>query len=163
MKPKLKECGGCNKMTILWKAKRKLPDGTISPALCKECASKQPIQVKNTYKVISNKPKQTSLKPLKVIKLRKAINKVSSKEQKRQAAYLVLRKEYMKQYPECQVRLPECSHVAVDIHHLHFGADRYGHFLDSTSWKSTCRHCHSTLHDKLSNEQLIELGLRLKE
>lgn len=145
MKLKSKQCGGCHKMTILWKAKRKLPDGTISPALCKECANK------------------TSNKPPKLAELRKAINKVSSKEQKRQAAYLVLRKEYMKQYPECQVRLPECSHIAVDIHHLYFGADRYGHFLDSTSWKSTCRSCHSTIHDKLSNEQLIELGLRLKE
>lgn len=146
---KLKPCSGegCNYVGILFKAK---------PPLCANCARKTYATPIGTYSMTSNKALQLTKKP-------KPINKLSDKEKKRQVAYMALKKEYMKQYPECQVRLEGCMVKAIDIHHLFFGADRYGHFLDSTSWKSTCRSCHNRIHDEFSSEQLIEMGLRKKE
>lgn len=91
------------------------------------------------------------------------IPKVSSKEKKRQVAYNALRKEFMKQFPVCQVKLGGCDHKSTDVHHTFMGADRSKYFLDSSTWVSTCRVCHTALHSKLSTEELIELGLRRLE
>lgn len=143
------ECGGNHYAKGKCRLHYKMPS-QINPNPIKKG---QPI---GDYIMTSNKASQSIKKP-------KPINKVSDKEKKRQVAYSALKKEYMKQYPECQVRLEGCTHKAIDIHHLYFGADRYGHFLDSSSWKSTCRSCHNRIHDELSGEQLIELGLRLKD
>jgi len=144
MKTKLKLCSGCQTMKVIWKSKTK-----EHGMLCKDCSNK-----------LSNKTLIKNLPESKVI--REPISKLSDKEKKRQALYSVLKKEFMKTHGSCEVKLIGCLGKATDVHHLYFGADRYGHFLDSTTWKSTCRNCHSTIHDKLSNEQLLKLGLRLK-
>lgn len=104
-----------------------------------------------------------SNKAVGTVKKPKPISKLSDKEKKRQVAYMALKKEHMKRYPLCQAHLIGCLGVSTDIHHLFMGADRLKYFLDTTTWKTVCRNCHSTIHDKLSNEKLIELGLRLKE
>lgn len=93
-------------------------------------------------------------------KRQQPISKVSSKEKKRQVAYNTLRKEFMKQFPVCQVKFDGCSHKSTDVHHTFMGADRSKYFLDSSTWVSICRFCHTHLHSKLSTEELINLGLR---
>lgn len=138
--------------------------------VCDECGDKH--YAKGKCKLHYRMPSQLNPKPIKktgtpigsfvMTKNPTPIPKVSSKEKKRQVAYNALRKEFMKQFPMCQVQLSGCLGTSTDIHHLYFGADRYGHFLDSSSWKTTCRHCHHLIHDVLSSKELITLGLRLK-
>src|SRR5690349_2407281 len=99
MKPK--KCGECNKeFPSLWRAKRKLADGTIIPAICRTCALKDATPI-GEYKMASNK----AVKPLKK---QKPIPKLSEKEKKRQQAYSVLKPVYIRTHPHCEVRLPGC-------------------------------------------------------
>jgi len=74
--------------------------------------------------------------------------------------YSVLRKDYLLDHKICEVKLDGCSKKAIEIHHLYSGRDRNKYFIVVETWKSTCRNCHRKLHDELSTEQLIELGLR---
>ena len=74
--------------------------------------------------------------------------------------YSVLRKDYLLDHKDCEVKLDGCSKKAIEIHHLFSGRDRNKYFTVVETWKSTCRSCHSKLHNELSTEQLIELGLR---
>ena len=103
------------------------------------------------------------IKPKKEAKPPAPINKVSDKKKEQDKEYKILRLKFLLQNPYCQVKLPGCLINSTDIHHLFFGADRSSHYIDDKTWKSTCRYCHHMIHDVLSNEELIELGLRLKE
>lgn len=144
----------------------------MKPVTCKHCGAidqhhsfqchtqRKPIKKKGTPIVSFVMTKNDASKS---IKKSKPIPKLSDKEKKRQAAYSVLKKEFMKTRLICQVKLPGCTGNAVDVHHLFSGADRYKYFLDSTTWLSTCRFCHHIVHNELSSEELIELGLRKKE
>lgn len=68
---------------------------------------------------------------------------------------------FKQDHPECEVKLPGCSTFTDDIHHLYSGMDRSKFELDITTWKATCRSCHTDLHDNYTSEQLVEMGLKL--
>lgn len=136
----------------------------MKPNVCKHCGaidSHFSFQCATKRKPI--KQSTTSNKPLQSTTTIKPIPKQSSKEKKRQAAYSVLRKEFMKSRITCEVKLPGCTGISSEVHHLFMGSDRYKYFLDDSTYIAICRHCHHVVHTELSSEELIELGLRLKE
>lgn len=90
---------------------------------------------------------------------RKPINKVSDKQDKLNKAYLVLRKQFLKDHPVCQycnstsVKPDYCCKIATDIHHM---GGRGKYFLDTSTWMSTCREHHTWIHDH--DKEARELG-----
>jgi hypothetical protein len=74
------------------------------------------------------------------IKAREPIKKISDKQAKINSAYSVLRLQYLKMFPNCQVASTDCTHVATQVHHrAGRGKD---HMLDTTTWLSICQNCH---------------------
>ena len=76
MQPKLKKCSGCDQLKHIWKRHEK-------QLYCKDCWSQHPDKGK---------------KPLQA---KKPMNKKSSKIQKLDALYTVLRESYLKNNPFC--------------------------------------------------------------
>ena len=93
----------------------------------------------------------------------KSLPKISKKKLVENQEYSILRVEFLNKHPTCQAKLPGCTVMSTDIHHLYSGKDRSKYYLESTTWKAVCRMCHNFIHDKLSSEDAIELGLKLKD
>lgn len=134
--PKLKKCAGCGEDKSIWK-------NYLGEKFCKDCwYKKEPI----------NHPKQKQ--PLKG---------KSDKRNVLDQLYSKLRKEFLTKTPYCHAKLQGCSAIATDIHHLYSGKDRNKYYLQIDTWKAVCRNCHNYIHDHLSAEEAIELGLKLRE
>lgn len=84
----------------------------------------------------------------------------SDKKIKKDKGYSVLCAKFKETHPYCEVMLPECSKFTTDVHHTHFGKDKDKFYLIVSTWKAACRNCHHVIHDILSTEELIKLGLR---
>lgn len=91
----------------------------------------------------------------------KAIAPVSKKKKEEMDIYSKLRTGFLIINPYCQVKLPGCTIRATDIHHLYSGRDREKYYLKTTAWKSSCRACHDQIHNVLSSDEAITLGLKL--
>ena len=132
---KLKMCNGCSQPKYIWKS-----DG--KEKFCKECwfSKNPPTQIKKST---------TKIAP------------ISKKKKEEIDEYTKLRKLFMIAHPFCEAKLQGCIGEASDVHHLYSGKDRSKYFLKMTSWKAVCRNCHHQIHDVLSTEELLELGLRL--
>jgi len=132
---KKKICSSCQKEKVLWKS---------TPKLCKECFYRMPENKKPIEKKVYTIPKE------------------SAKRSKENRLYHAKRILYLTTHKECEAKLEGCVGVACDVHHLWMGSDRSLHFTDETTWKAVCRACHSKIHDEMSNEELLKLGLRRK-
>jgi hypothetical protein len=134
MKVKLKICtGGCQKPSVIWKNSEGLK-------YCKSCWS-NPMRVPTKQ----------------VAKKQSFISPRSSKKEKLDAAYSVLRVVFLKQHPNCKCNLPGCTGVATQVHHM---AGRVGElYLDTTKWLPVCHHCHHWV--ELHPEEAKELGFSL--
>ncbi len=144
---KAKHCSNpnCDYVGTLYKSR---------PALCKNCAMKYEYQ---------NKEKVSENGLNKAIEVKKyVIPKFSEKQAKINALYSVLSRQYLKDNTECRVMFGDCSRVATDVHHLASGSNKRKYYLDTTTWMPTCRNCHSKIHDKLSSDELYELGLKIR-
>lgn len=91
----------------------------------------------------------------------KSIAPVSKKKKEEMDIYSKLRTGFLIINPYCQVKLPGCTIRATDVHHLYSGRDREKYYLKTTTWKSSCRTCHKIVHDELSSDEAIALGLKL--
>ena len=118
---KLKECDGCEKMTVIWKNHE-------GNRYCKYCWS-----CHKSKKPTSQKPKTS-------------IPRVSAKRKKKDAEYLKLRERYLTDNSLCKVKVDGCSNSATDIHHTYAGSDRDAFYLVQSTWLSTCRNCHNWIH-----------------
>lgn len=159
MKPKI--CGVCLKeVPALWKAKRKLPDGTIIPGECKSCAAKSKsliapiidlIQEMDILILKQNKASQSTKKST-------TIPKQSEKEKKRQAAYKVVRKYYLAEHPRCEALVSRgCTGSADQVHHK---CGRIGDLLINMKYfLATCDSCHKWI--ELNPKKAKILGLSL--
>jgi hypothetical protein len=117
-----KQCSQCPYVGTLWKS---------SPALCKNCA------------MVYNNTNKEKVATKVCIKAREPIKKVSSKQAKINTAYSVLRLQYLKMFPNCQVSSDDCTHIATQVHHR---AGRIGNnMLDTTIWLSVCHTCHELI------------------
>jgi hypothetical protein len=120
---KLKECDGCQKMTVIWKNH----EGFKYCKYCWSCQNpknKDNIQKPTDYKI-----------PL-----------VSSKKKKKDAEYLKLRERFLTENPLCVVKVNGCGHGATDVHHKFSGSDRDTYYLVQSTWLAVCRNCHDWIH-----------------
>ena len=121
MLTKLKECSVCHELTVLWLS---------NPPTCKYCANANKVPVAHVYK-----PMRTYCTT--------AIKKVKTDQQIRQAklnaAYLVLRKVFIKAHPICQGRIKCAGSLATEVHHKR-GRGEY--LLDARTFLALCSECH---------------------
>lgn len=130
MQAKQKLCDGCNEITNIWKKEGK-------QRFCKSCWSKQ-------FKGLSSIKKPTAKKPMRL---------QSSKIVKLNAAYMVLREQFLKRKPFCEAHLPDCAVNATDVHHK---KGRTGAlFLDDTEFLAVCRTCHSWIENNHVDAKLL--------
>ncbi len=116
MQAKKKLCNGCNQLEYIWKKEGQ-------QKFCKTCWSSQTKGKKSI--------KPTAKKPL---------SPRSSKQQKLEALYSILRVKYLQHHPYCEAHLPGCQINATDIHHK---KGRTGDLmLDDTEFLAVCRMCH---------------------
>ena len=121
MKVKLKECDGCDKLSVIWKNHEGFK-------YCKYCWSCQ--------KAIDIIQKPTDYK----------IPLVSSKKKKKDTEYLKLRERFLKENPICQVSVAGCMNGSTDVHHTYAGSNRDAFYLVQSTWLSVCRNCHDWIH-----------------
>ncbi|NCX56264.1 MAG: hypothetical protein EBW87_03595 [Burkholderiaceae bacterium] len=88
--------------------------------------------------------------------LKKKIRKISKKRSAEIREYTALRKHFLSENPACQVFFNGCSLKATDVHHVSTSALN---FLNTATWKSVCRHCHTIIETKISAEKRREMGL----
>jgi hypothetical protein len=93
----------------------------------------------------------------------KSISPVSKKRQVGMDKYALLRDAFITAKPKCEAKLVGCTGVSTDVHHLYSGKDREKYYLQVGTWKAVCRNCHNYIHDHLSADEAIEMGLKLRE
>lgn len=93
----------------------------------------------------------------------KSISPVSAKRRVEMDEYSKKRLAFLTLHVNCQAKLVGCTGKASDVHHLYSGKDRDKYYLKMDTWRAVCRNCHSYIHDNLSSEEAIEMGLKLKE
>jgi len=133
MQTKLKECDGCQKMTVIWKNH----EGNKYCKYCWSCQNpknKDNIQKPTDYKI-----------PL-----------VSSKRKKKDAEYLKLRERFLSDHSMCEVKVKDCMYNATDVHHKFSGSNRDAFYLIQSEWLAVCRNCHNFIH--LHPKESRELG-----
>lgn len=119
MQVKLKKCSKCSELKVIWKRHNR-------ELYCKDCWAQHP---------------DKSKKPLKGSK---PLSKKSSKQEKLDALYSILRESYLKANPFCKAQLPGCQVNATDIHHK---AGRGIFMLDESTFLSVCRICHGKIEE----------------
>lgn len=134
MKPKLKECSGCGKTTVIWKAKT-----SSHGRLCRDCWASFRAHDRDDHDKVKAKAVQE--------KKRSYIAPISAKKAKQLVEYRRVRDEYMKKHPTCEVRSEVCTGKSEDLHHK---KPRAYHLTDVTVFMATCRLC----HEKIEREDL---------
>lgn len=135
----IKTCTSCGFQGNMFRSK---------PLLCRNCANRSHVSNDNAKG--------------EVLVHKSPIKAVSDKQAKINQAYTVLRKQFLKDYTECQVKLHVCSGIATQIHHCYSGSNKRKHYLDSSTYKAICADCHRVLHDDLSADELYFLGLKIR-
>ena len=119
MQIKLKKCSKCGEQKQIWKRHNR-------ELYCKDCWAQHPDKGK---------------KPLQA---KKPISKKSSKQEKLDALYSVLRETYLKSNPFCKAKLHGCQINATDVHHM---AGRGKFMLDQSTFLAVCRICHNQIEE----------------
>jgi len=128
---KPKQCSVCKKLVAkLWRS---------NPKTCQQCAMRE--------KVSQTAPKGPT-------KPRQPIKSISDKQDKLNKAYSALRKVFLEQHPFCMAQLNGCTGVSTDVHHM---KGRGEYLLDTATWMSSCRLCHSWIESHSAEAK--ELGL----
>ena len=109
-------------------------------AVCLSCKKERIVVVKKLLCAQCNEKskgkKQTKIKSL------------SDKRQKQNTEYLKLRKEYLKNNANCEVKLEGCTFISTEIHHA---KKRTGAMLTNVKYfVAICRNCHT----KVENENI---------
>lgn len=130
MKNKDKICDGCGKVRPIWK-------NINGERFCKYCALA--ISTKKSAKGVQ-------------------APRTSRKKTKQDKHYSEMRTAFLISSPLCLAHIPGiCTYYATDIHHIYSGKDRSAHYLDTTTWLSVCRSCHTWIHT--SSKEARTLGL----
>lgn len=132
IKTKLKECDGCQKMTIIWKNHGEFK-------YCKYCWSCQ-----------NPKNKDNTQKPTDY-----RVPQVSSKRKKKDAEYLKLRERFLTENPVCTVSVAGCNNGATDVHHTYAGSNREAFYLVQSTWLPVCRNCHDWIHRSPAEARIL--------
>lgn len=119
MQAKLKKCDGCHEDKVIWKKHGK-------ERFCQACWAKHP---------------EKSLKPLKA---KAPIKSKSSKQEKLEKLYGILRIAFLTNNPFCKAKLTGCQINASDVHHM---AGRGKYLLDDSLFLPVCRMCHNQIEE----------------
>lgn len=94
-------------------------------------------------------------------RVKKPIKKVSAKRKAQDREYAKLKKQFMVVHPTCEAQLAQCTKVATDIHHK---AGRGVNMLNTDTWLSVCRNCHTYIetHPSEAKEKGLSIS-RLKK
>lgn len=84
----------------------------------------------------------------------KSINKISPALRRKTIEYNKLRIPFIQLSPLCRAKLPNCTKVTTDIHHMK-GRGKY--LLDTFTWLPVCRNCHHRI--ELFPEEAKRLNL----
>jgi len=134
LQAKPKKCDGCETIQPIWKKEG-------SKRYCKHCWNSQDI------KGLSSIKKPTA---------RKALAAKSSKQEKLDELYSVLRAQFLKRKPYCQAHLPGCAINATDVHHK---KGRIGNLLlDDTEFLAVCRSCHGWIETHPQEAKLLNFS-----
>jgi hypothetical protein len=118
MEKKKKYCSGCDSEQYIWK-------NFEGNRYCKNCWGK----------IQSKDPEH------------KIIPQVSAKRKKLDTEYLKLRERFLTENSVCQISIEGCMHTSTDVHHTYAGSNRDAFYLIQSTWKATCRACHSWIHE----------------
>lgn len=80
----------------------------------------------------------------------KRIAKVSEKKADKLKPYAVLRRNYLKENPVCEMFLPGCDGDSSEIHHCSMSELD---FLEMSTWKAACAPCHRFVETMMSAEE----------
>jgi transposase len=117
---KLKQCDGCKKYTPIFK--NQTVDG-VRYKLCKSCATRESLTLRPSVS---------------------QIKKRSDAKRIEDQLYSIRNKTYLKQHERCEINTASCTSVATEVHHT---AYRTGtNYLDTATWKASCRACHQWVH-----------------
>lgn len=114
-------------------------------------------QIADEQKAIE-KRKAILSKPKKVYK---APNKVSEKRKELNKEYGPLREQFLKDHPECELKLQPCTNKATQVHHTASGWNKATNLNNVKTWKASCDNCNQFLHDVLSAAEAREKGLKI--
>lgn len=124
---------------------------------CKECCNPKiehkELQLCASCNKARRKRETLASKPSKPIY---RIPKTSAKRKAKLEVYTPLKKQYLLEHPECEIKLIGCEGKAVEIHHCSMSDND---FLNIDTWKGGCRHCHDQVERVLSAEFRREKGL----
>lgn len=140
---KLKICSICNEPSKLW---------VSTPKTCKNCAMRLKSSDKPKFKALTQTEDGKIAKAFKVYST-KAIKQVSTRQIKLNAAYKVLRDQFMKLHPACQAGLDGCTVKATECHHMR-GRGEY--LLNDKYYLALCNNCHRWINEH--NEAATAMG-----
>lgn len=86
--------------------------------------------------------KRTPLLRRTPLRATKRIPPYSSKRRAASREYMRERFAYLEEFPYCQIRRPECTGRATEIHHR-LSRARGGDLVDRANFVSACSSCHS--------------------
>lgn len=118
--------------------------------ICSSCKLEKPI-FKNT--IINGERQQLCINCAS--KTNKKLTSRTKKKVKEDAKYSKLRKSFLEKHPMCQINTGVCQSIASEIHHTEYRVG--GKYLDTETWKSSCRACHEWVH--LNPQVARELNL----
>ncbi len=91
----------------------------------------------------------------------KPIAKVSDKRKVLNTVYATLREQYLKDHPECEIKLQVCTRTSTQIHHKSSGWNKATNLNNTATWLASCDMCNQFLHDKLSAAEARYKGLKI--
>lgn len=94
-------------------------------------------------------------KPIKTLQRGAPPKRVSDKRAEEMKEYKFLASEYLKEHPECEANLRECTGKSVEVHHT---AKRGKNYLEVETFMAVCRPCHILIEQKMSAEERREQG-----
>lgn len=94
-------------------------------------------------------------------KVYKAPNKVSPKRKEANKEYAILREQFLKEHPECELKLQPCTRISTQVHHTASGWNKATNLNNVKTWKASCDNCNQFLHDVLSAAEAREKGLKI--
>ena len=85
-------------------------------------------------------PRYAPTRNPKTQKRAKRIKTVSPKKAKQDREYTKLRKQFLVDHPKCEIEWDDkCAKKANQVHHV---KRRGKNYLNVSTWKASCRHCH---------------------
>lgn len=88
------------------------------------------------------------------------IRPISEKQAEKLKIYKSLSKKFLGANKKCQAKLEGCEEKASQLHHKQ---GRGEHLNDVSTFMAVCPNCHDVIHNKMSMDEAVKRGLRIKQ